>query len=257
MLANKFFFIGTLFSDYVELYKRFERLKESRIQGNLDYPMLKKDTDQPRTMYETGGSFYRMKEMAHDARKSEDLDGLESSLVWIIEIACSDVFHELTRIREALYQRYRNDTEMDKLRSCLQDEDNKHYNEEIRESLETILRIDENAESQIDGTLENIQTLIEIPKPNFKNLLKMERDNHFIKRALYVNMDGIKQVYGEDELYDMLYDFYGTDVEGFSLIYRESLLRKGFYEDAMKVNNSLPEWKQMRLDKDTYYPTST
>ncbi len=241
MHVNRFYWIGRLFSDYLEAYQKIERFEKKHQDGNLTYLDVKDDTAQPRKMYEKGGCFYRLKDMAHTAKKCGDLGDVESSLIWVIQIASSQTFHEMTRIRESLYETYKNAAEIPKLRDHVQDHDSSEDLSGIVSSLDILVEKDIRAHGQLDETFSNAKDLMDIPKDMFKSLLWRDRENHFIKRAIYVNIDSIRSVYGEEELGNMLSEFYGTDRTGFSELYRDSLLSKGFYDEVVSTDQSLTE----------------
>ncbi len=239
MTDEKYYRIGRLFSMYLDASVRFREIYDEFEQGTLSYSTIEDDTHQPRASYQDGGFFFKLKEFAHSARKVETLDGLEGSLCWIIETACSDIFHNLTIVRESLYQSHRNDIEKNKLEACLI-RDNKSYgNEDIRKSLDTILESDAHTKNKIPDILEDIKKVKEIPKDMFRHLLYLEKDNHFIMYAIYTGLDKIKELYGNEYADSLIDNLYSCDETGFKIKMRNSFLSKGYFDEAEKLDNEL------------------
>ena len=237
-MSNKFYWIGRLFSEYLQVYQEFEKIIFLYNEGQLTYHHIKDNTDQPKGV-SRGGSFYRLKETAHKTRKFKDISGLESSFLWSVEVVCSDLFHEITPIRESLYKAYRNSCEIPKLREYIETQDSNSENYDLESSLEIILQTDEVSKNQIGDRFSSLKRLIDLPQRPFKSILKIEKDNHFIKRTIHFNMDSIKKVYGDEGFTNILKELYETDLDGFNQLYIDSLENKGFYDEAKKVKNSI------------------
>ena len=233
-----------MFSQYLDASIEFNRLYEAQQSGEISYQMLAEETSQPITYYDNSSLFYKLKETAHTTRKLGTLDDVERSLCWIVETACSNLFHELTIIRESLYQSYRNEKEKRSLESCILDAGCRF--DEISESLDVINENDEYARSKIGPTFEKLVSVVEIPKKMFKYLLSLEHDNHFIMNSVYENFDKIETIYGVENLPIFLKDVFGLDKEEFLTSYRDSLIFKGFYNDAVNINDRIPE--ELRTD---------
>ena len=247
MSDEKFYWIGRLFSQYLDASIKFNEFYEAQHDEEISYHIIAKDTNQPRRIHDNYSLFYKLKETAHKTRKLKTLDDVERSLCWIIESACSNVFHELTIIRESLYQSYRNQKEKKSLESCIMD-GNCGF-DEISDSLKIINENDEYAKSKIEPTFEKLVKVVEIPKKMFRYLLKLEINNHFIMSSVYENFDKIRLVYGEEEAKDFLEDVFSMDEEKFLISYRDSLVSKGFYAEAININDKIPEELKADIDQ--------
>ncbi len=238
MPGDKYYWTGRLFSQYAYIYRRFKHFENLYLSDMLDYHAVKDDTAQPRKVHEMPGSFFRLKEMAHSTRKLEDMTTMESSLLWVIEMASSDVFHEMTRVRETLYKAYRNSVEIPKLRKYMEiSETADDYG--IESYLDLIMRTDDDSRSQTRSTLDSVKTLLDIPQDPFLTLFKSMRDHHTIKRTICKNarhMDAIYPKIGLDGVVRIIYD---TDIEEFMSQCRESFKRKGFVEEASRLEEHL------------------
>ena len=244
MADEKHFYLGRLFSEYLEASIRFREFSNFYDEKALSYPVLEEDTRQPRAFFDDGGIFFRLKELAHKTRKTyekENSDKFETSLCWVVETVCSDMFHGLTMVRESFYKSYKNSHHGNQLRVSDIKQEKGYGHEEVMESLELILEIDERSQVQAGNQFSDLNKIVDIPMKMFKYLLGAERDNHCIRMAIYNSLDNMKTLYGEEETQDFLRQVYGSDETDFFVECRESLIEEGYYDEAIKVNERLPE----------------
>ena len=236
---HKFYHIGRLFSEFLTAHKKIQEITQLYSKGELSYNNIRKDTSQPRRFFDEGGFFYKLKELAHKTKKQENLDSMEKSLCWILETDFSNLFHRLTTARELLYQSYKNKEKANDLQLCLIRDNPQYHHSDITNSLNAIIESNNSAQSELESVLKDVKQLIEPSKEIFKRLIKIEKENHFIKYAIYNNLDDVKKVYGENNALDILNELYSCNEIEFKALFRDSLIEKGFYEDAKKINLSL------------------
>ena len=250
MANDKFFYLGRLFSEYLEASIQFKEFSKLYEEEKLSYTNLEEKTRQPRAFFDNGGLFFRLKELAHKTRKtyeSEDSDDFETSLCWIVETVCSDIFHGLTMVRESFYKSYKNFDHGNKLRVSGIKENKGFGHEEIMDSLELILEIDGRSKKQAVNQFSDLNKIVNLPIKMFEYLIIANRENHFIKMSVYNNLEKMKTLYGPDDAETFLNTIYGIDEISFKTDCRDSLIEKGYYDVAVRLNDELPESEKIEI----------
>ncbi len=247
MEGNKSYRISRMFSDFLSGHDKIKDVRERHYSDALDYEYLDKDTRSPRSVHTPGGFFYNMKENAHETRKVDSLSDLERALSWLVERDFSAVFHTMTRLRETMYEINRNVQEKSSLHAALE-QSGSYDRQEVRRSLDAITGNDRKARDQVGSLIDDAMYLIDSPKYVLVDLIEINKDDDAILRNVYAGLQEMDHVYGVENTDEILRRLYSSDRIGFVEIARDSMIRQGFYEDAISANSYLPEEKKLVLE---------
>jgi hypothetical protein len=224
-----------LFNDYLTAHEKVGHFIDLNNAGQLEYQHVDLDTKQPLRM-DNEGFFYRFKQIAHLATKADDLSEHEQLLCSFIEDDISDVFRDMTIVRERLYKIYKHERRIAEIGTSSSPRIQKHLTR-LQESIEENGRL-------LAPSLDEVLESLDEPKEDFIELVSDFRYNHFIMETFYNRFTSIDRVYSD--YMGLVEELYGEHVNLLTML-RDSRNAKGYFEEAIQVNETLPEELQIEL----------